>query len=178
MDMISQELLKEILLHYSMNPWGIHGIAHWARVLQNGRRLALKETANLEMVELFAVLHDSQRRTDHRDEAHGLRAAEFAKGIRGNLIDLDDDNFQLLYKACALHTNGQQTDDVTIAVCWDSDRLDLGRVGIYPNPNLLCTNTGKESEMIGWAYQHSLELGIPNLVAGEWHLTPPIGREP
>jgi hypothetical protein len=35
------------------------------------------------------------------------------------------------------HTNGYKHDDITIQSCWDSDRLDLGRVDITPSPDYL-----------------------------------------
>jgi hypothetical protein len=33
--------------------------------------------------------------------------------------------------------------DVTIQTCWDADRLDLGRVGIRPDPARMGTEAGK-----------------------------------
>jgi uncharacterized protein len=39
--------------------------------------------------------------------------------------------------------------------CWDSDRLDLGRVGIKPHPTRLCTDAAKDLEMIRLAYEAS-----------------------
>lgn len=54
--MISNELLQAILKGYVLSPWGIHGLSHWARVLENGRRLAAVNGAILEVVELFARL--------------------------------------------------------------------------------------------------------------------------
>ena len=42
-------------------PWdGDHGIAHWARVLENGLRLAGETGANIEVVRLFAILWDER----------------------------------------------------------------------------------------------------------------------
>ena len=53
-------ILHAILEEYVL-PWdGDHGIAHWARVLENGFRLAEETGANIEVVQLFAILHDSQ----------------------------------------------------------------------------------------------------------------------
>ena len=37
-----------------------------------------------------------------------------------------------------------KTGDPTIDACFDADRLDLGRVGIIPDPGRLATEKGKE----------------------------------
>lgn len=39
---------------------GDHGIAHWARVLENGPRLAGETGVDIEVVQLFVILYDSQ----------------------------------------------------------------------------------------------------------------------
>jgi hypothetical protein len=33
-------LIAAILAQYRLPPFGIHGVTHWGRVLENGRRLA------------------------------------------------------------------------------------------------------------------------------------------
>ena len=85
------KVLKAVLEDYSLPLDGFHGVAHWARVLENGRRLASETGANIEVVSLFAVLHDSRRINEGSDPDHGLRAAEFAAGIRGKVFDLEDE---------------------------------------------------------------------------------------
>ena len=47
-----------------------------------------------------------------------------------------------------LHSDGHTTGDATVLACWDSDRLDLGRVGIRPHPSRLCTVQAKARAMI------------------------------
>ena len=52
---ISQELIRAILGRYTL-PWeGTHGVPHWARVLENGKRLSEVTGAKKDIVELFAV---------------------------------------------------------------------------------------------------------------------------
>jgi len=98
-------ILHAILEEYVL-PWdGDHGIAHWARVLENGLRLAEETGANIEVVQLFALLHDSQRVNEGLDPKHGPRAAVFALEVRGLLFDLPDHEFRLLHRACAGHTH-------------------------------------------------------------------------
>ena len=47
--------------------------------------------------------------------------------------------------------------DATVLTCWDADRLDLGRVGIRPDPKYLCTPAARDPEMLASAYLRSLE---------------------
>ena len=44
--------------------------------------------------------------------------------------------------------------------CWDADRLDLGRVGIRPDPRRLFTAAARSPELLSWAYQRSLRYGL------------------
>lgn len=53
-------VLQSVLAEYDLRWDGIHGVIHWARVLENGLRLAEKTGANVEVVKLFSVLHDSK----------------------------------------------------------------------------------------------------------------------
>ncbi|MDB5339684.1 MAG: hypothetical protein JWN70_5303 [Planctomycetaceae bacterium] len=163
-------LLEKILGDYSLPVNGLHGVAHWARVLENGFRVGRETGADLEIVSLFAVLHDSQRVNEGTDPDHGLRAANFATTLRGGLIDLSDHDFHLLYRACEGHTHERNHPDVTIQTCWDADRLDLGRVGISPHPSRLCTQYAKQSKTIRWADGRASFHVIPDLVRAEWSI--------
>ncbi len=161
-------VLQAILEDYALPLGGDHGVAHWARVLENGRRLAEETGANVEVVSLFAVLHDSKRINEITDPHHGPRAAAFAAELRGSVFDLDDHEFRLLFRACEGHTHERTHPDVTIQTCWDSDRLDLGRVGITPHHSRLCTEVAKRPETIKWADgRASFRVG-PTFVLEEW----------
>ncbi|QEH36192.1 hypothetical protein OJF2_47520 [Aquisphaera giovannonii] len=161
-------ILREVLKDYAL-PWdGDHGVAHWARVLENGERLAKATGADLAVVRLFAVLHDSRRVNEHGDPGHGARGAELARELRGLLFDLDDPRFRLLHRACAGHTDETTHPDVTIRTCWDADRLDLGRVGIEPDPQWLGTDAARDPEMLKWADGRATFGVIPQLVRDEW----------
>ncbi|MEO0415706.1 MAG: hypothetical protein AAF226_12240, partial [Verrucomicrobiota bacterium] len=46
--------------------------------------------------------------------------------------------------ACKWHTDQTHCSDITIGACWDSDRLDLGRVGLIPDSRYLNTILAKE----------------------------------
>jgi len=125
----------------------IHGLAHWERVKENGLFIAQHNGADTAAVEYFSYLHDSQRWNEHEDPQHGPRAALYAQKHR-EIIDLDDDQFGLLQKACSGHTHmlpsGSSSINATLAACWDGDRLDIGRVGIEVDPNFLFSQFAKD----------------------------------
>ncbi|HUG94104.1 MAG TPA: hypothetical protein VML55_24955 [Planctomycetaceae bacterium] len=168
--MIPVRLIHRILADYSLPAGGVHGVAHWARVLENGLRLAERTGARVEVVQLFAVFHDSRRVNEGWDEGHGRRGAEFAAKLRGEFFQLADDDFDLLYAACADHTEGRTEADVTIQTCWDADRLDLGRVGMRPEPLYLCTPAAKDPAMIRWADGRGSMGFVPEIVTSTWGL--------
>jgi uncharacterized protein len=157
---VSNELLATIREQFQLNWNGTHGIAHFMRVRENGLALCAKNGARPHIVELFAFLHDSRRLNENADPDHGKRAAEFAFSLRKSLLNLDDSELSLLITACEFHTSGFPCSDITILTCWDSDRLDLGRVGIMPAPSRLCTEAAKSPGMIKWAYERSIRDGI------------------
>jgi uncharacterized protein len=149
--MPADELIKIILSSYPLSVSGVHGSAHWARVLENGHHLVGLTGADLEVVQLFAILHDSRRTDEGEDYDHGPDAADFARTLRGTHIHLDDDRFELLFEACTNHTNGETEADITVQTCWDADRLDLGRVWIIPDPEKLCTEPARDPKLVAWA---------------------------
>lgn len=166
-------ILEAILRDYPLPIAGHHGVIHWARVWENGRRLTRETGANGDVVDLFAVLHDAKRVNEHDDPDHGLRGAELACELNGKLYELADHDFQLLHRACAGHTHELTHPDPTIQTCWDADRLDLGRVGIMPHPNRLCTATAKRIEVIKWAHERSTSAVVPAVVAKKWGVALP-----
>lgn len=60
------------------------------------------------------------------------------------LKNFSDEEIELLKTACLLHTNVLRTGNLTIDTCFDADRLDLGRVGIKPNPHKMATLKGAD----------------------------------
>jgi len=154
--MIDQPLIKCLRDQFTLDWHGIHGASHWARVRANGLRLAETTGAKTHVVELFSFLHDSKRLNDHHDPEHGHRAATFAETLIGTYFDLEPDDLMLLQAACRGHSDGHVTGDITVLTCWDADRLDLGRVGIKPRADRLCTEAAREPALLEWAYLRSL----------------------
>ncbi len=157
MSVVTASLVASILEDYALPRQGVHGVAHWARVLENGRRLAsLTAGVDLDVIELFAVFHDSRRVNEAIDWGHGRRGGELAQRLRNEHFELEDERFAMLKYACDEHTSGRTDAAPTVQVCWDADRLDLGRAGIQPSPARLCTPEAKDPQVIAWAYQRSL----------------------
>lgn len=167
-------IMQAVLGGYALPIWGDHGVVHWARVLENGLRVAEATGADREVVALFALFHDSRRVNEVRDHGHGLRGGEFAHSLRGRLVHLDDARFDLLFEACRLHTDGHVDGDATLRACWDADRLDLGRVGITPKPHRLCTDAARE--LIAWSHGRAVSGHVPGDVLAGWGVqAPPPG---
>ena len=160
--MITISLIRGILEQYQLSRNGIHGPVHWARVVENGRRLAGVTGASQPVVELFAVFHDACRLNDDFDPAHGSRGAALAAKLRGQCFELGDKEFAALSAACRLHTAGLTEADVTVQTCWDADRLDLGRVGVKPHPKRLCTSAAKDFNLLEWADNRACGGHIPD----------------
>ncbi|MCA8960334.1 MAG: HD domain-containing protein [Planctomycetes bacterium] len=163
-----ESILREVLREYALPWYGDHGLAHWGRVLENGVRLAATTGADLDVVALFAILHDARRVNEHHDPGHGRRGADLARSLRGECFELDDERFSLLVEACSLHTDGQTEGPVTVRTCWDADRLDLGRIGVVPWPERLCTDAGRDPAMIEWAHRRATEGVIAEVVLSLW----------
>jgi uncharacterized protein len=130
-------LISLIRSEFALEWDGIHGANHWARVLHHGKNIGQIRKADLLVVELFGFLHDSCRLNDGRDPKHGERAAEFAYGIHGDFYHLKNSQLDDLCYALKHHSGGEVSVNPTIQTCWDADRLDLGRVGIFPSQQYL-----------------------------------------
>jgi uncharacterized protein len=100
------KLVKEILSQFKINKRGVHGPSHWARVKHHGLIIGEQVGADLEVIKLFAFLHDSQRLSEYRDPEHGLRAAQYAKSLNGKFFDLNTDQMDLLTTAMEGHSEG------------------------------------------------------------------------
>jgi uncharacterized protein len=137
---------------------GYHSVDHWVRVLENGKRLSANTGANLNVVELFALFHDSRRLNEGYDPEHGVRGSMFAREMRGEWFDASEYEMTLLVQACEQHSNGIIEADITVQTCWDADRLDLGRVGTTPDPSYLCTDAAKDPKMIKWAHNRATAI--------------------
>ena len=161
-------LVPHILRNRTLGDSSIHGPAHWARVCRNGLLCAEGTDADLNLIRLFALLHDHRRENDHWDRLHGERASEAIQELQGMYFDLSPERLFCLQKACAGHAHGGTHDDPTIAACWDGDRLDLLRIRRAPSPRYMSTATGRRICMgERWSDLDDAAL-IPVSSWGEW----------
>lgn len=91
-----REIAKAAKSRFVLSLKGIHGLAHWQRVQENGLKLARHSGANKDIVRLFSFLHDCCREDDRSDPDHGPRAAEFVETLRDELIYGDEQEFAKL----------------------------------------------------------------------------------
>lgn len=157
---ITRELMTDILENFRIPNTAFHGPDHWARVRNNGLLLAPHTGADPVVVMLFSVIHDSQRWDDGSDMEHGPRAAEYAIQNHGRLFSATRAQLDALVEACMGHTTGLHVANQTVQTCWDSDRLDIGRVGYEINTHYLGTIAARQPTMI--AYATSASDGRPD----------------
>jgi uncharacterized protein len=147
-----RKVFEEIVAGYPLKLHGVHGIDHWARVLENGRRLAPLTGADPFVVDYFAIFHDARRKNEGHDPDHGKRGGQLARRLhRKRMLDLTGEQLDLLDYACEYHNHGLTEADVTVQTCWDADRLDLGRGWITRDPAKLCTQAACDPELMAWA---------------------------
>jgi uncharacterized protein len=148
-----------VLGRFALPHSSVHGPIHWARVLENGLRLAPLTGGDPVVVVHFAIFHDSCRENDGGDYMHGPRAA---KWIRTLDLGMTAAQQNLLIEACAGHTNAFQSSDATVGTCWDADRLDIGRVGPIVDPDYLSTRAAKDPDLRAWAQERASCGQVPD----------------
>lgn len=137
-------LQSHLISGFRLDSFSAHDQDHWRRVELYGIYLAPMSGADLEIVRLFAWLHDSQRESEGHDPLHGERAESVARSLCGNYFQLSADRLELLALACRDHEKGRTSPDPTVGVCWDADRLDLDRVGKTTDPDYLSSLAARE----------------------------------
>lgn len=153
--LINTNLIELIRSEYRLDWKNVHGFNHWFRVRENGLFLAERTDADIEIIELFAFFHDLKRENDGWDPEHGARAANYIEQINGTVLGLKPARLDLLTEACRYHNHGVVHGPLTVRICYDADRLDLGRVAIIPDPARMCTDKAKERDVIDWALERS-----------------------
>lgn len=129
-----------------------HGADHWLRVERNAMSLVICGLldADILVCRAFALIHDCKREEDGYDEEHGRRSGMMVRAIENMNLPwwgLNHRQTMELAFACEEHTVARNTPGhgytLTQQVCFDADRLDLGRVGLWPDPEYLFTHRAK-----------------------------------
>jgi uncharacterized protein len=158
--MIHSSIVQAAKAKFELDMRGIHGPSHWGRVAWHGRQLAQMMHEPPLMPALFGLLHDSCRSNEDDDAEHGARAENFVIELSHQREwPLDGPRTRLLRQACRDHSEGFTTGPTLVKICWDADRLDLGRVGITPDPRKLCTEAAKDQVRRDMAFAWS--RGVP-----------------
>ncbi|MFA5420716.1 MAG: hypothetical protein WC280_01665 [Patescibacteria group bacterium] len=131
----------------------LHKIDHWERVEKYGLMISDVCKADKKVVSLFAYLHDARRINDSHDPEHGARAADLlTELLKAKIIELKNKQKNQLIEALTWHSFvSANSKDVTVQTCWDSDRLDLWRAQIEPDPKMMFTLFGSSKYMINFA---------------------------
>ena len=69
----------------------IHGPNHWESVEKNGLEIGELVGADIAVVKLFAIYHDSCRLNDYDDAQHGPRASDMLLQEHNNLFSIEED---------------------------------------------------------------------------------------
>ena len=148
------KIQKVVEGQFKLDLFSDHGVHHWKRVEKIGLYLSKDMNVDEEVIKLFALLHDSKRENELVDPEHGSRAGIYAKELyKRKFLPITEEQLYELVFACTNHSNSESvTDNLTINICWDSDRLDLWRVGITPDPKYLKTEAAKNNEALTYSY--------------------------
>jgi len=142
---INEDLVRDVLARKHDIEFSVHGLTHWQRVERNGLFIASHEGGDQQGVSRFSLFHDSQRVNDFEDPEHGARGASLAEEFYASgRLSITEEQMQLLQFACSHHTDTIHHDDITVCCCWDADRLDLTRIGVLPDPEMLNTLSAKQ----------------------------------
>jgi uncharacterized protein len=132
-----------VISQFPLHPrWSPHAPDHWDRVERYGLFLCRNIDADLKVVRLFSLFHDSRRLEEGEDPGHGTRAAELVQELCGAVFDLEPGQLEMLLLACRDHEHGKTSLNLTVGACWDADRLDLDRVGMVTEPRYMSTGPG------------------------------------
>ena len=147
--MFNKTLFELVKNNFKLDLYGVHGIYHWQRVYKNTQILSTYYKINSPVFELFALFHDSKRENEYSDIHHGVRASEFVeKLIKEKKIILDENDKNRLLYAISNHTITDEENslfnDLIVKICFDADRLDLGRVGVEPEEKYMMTDFAKK----------------------------------
>ena len=121
--------------YYRENDWA-HGRSHIERVIRSAVEIGKQEGADIEVIELAAILHDIFSREETHSKIKGFRheieAAKVSRGILGKL-GISDATIEAVAHCIEAHRKRASSEPQTIeAKClFDADKLDcIGAIGV------------------------------------------------
>lgn len=125
----------------------LHGLDHWFRVWKTALLLSAGDRGvDMEVVAMYCLFHDAMRLNDGDDPSHGARGFRLWEQYKQRDTHIDrifsHRQEEILMEACVEHSEGHRSTDPTIAICWDADRLDLHRKGLWPDARFMSTQEG------------------------------------
>lgn len=130
----------------------LHGDKHWRAVAAAGIEIAGNNFEQRAVALAFGMIHDCQRLNDDWDPEHGLRAASWASRSQQLAGLIGKEGRNLVSQACLDHENGFTSNDETIGLCWDADRINLWRVGVCPDQRFFSVLSGSAFEQMSVKY--------------------------
>ncbi len=134
MNKIINEIIQEALTFFH-NSKGSHNWEHTERVMKLAYHIGQKENADLQVIQIAAILHDIGRETQdksHGKICHAEEGARLAKGILGkyNLTNNQKTNIIHCIESHRFRNN-HQPQTIEAKILYDADKLDaIGAVGI------------------------------------------------
>jgi uncharacterized protein len=135
-DSIRAKLWETADSHYSKRDWA-HGRSHIERVLRTALEIGKREGADLEIIELSAILHDifayEEKRSGVEGFRHEIEASKEARNILKTL-GLADKTVDAVCHCIESHrkrTGRIQPQTIEAKCLFDADKLDcIGAIGI------------------------------------------------
>lgn len=163
-NVIPKNILKEILNEYQLDLLnGMNGLNHWSRIIENAFLLSEYNKANKKVLVAFAFFHKIKRNNEEQDTNEGYKGAQLLRYYE-NELGLNEEEFDQAYFACVNFNEFKTHDNLTIATCWDAERLDLMRTGLYPREDDLQSTYAKNAGTITWAVRRALNNHISDWV--------------
>jgi uncharacterized protein len=155
-NIIPKKIIKEILTEFPLNiRESFDGINHIARVIENGIILSEINRSKLNVIIVYAFFHNIKKKSNEQDKNHAERSANFLRNYEKEL-NITEEEFDMVYEACKNHSDELFNENKNIADCWDADRLDIMRKGLYPNKEKMNSSAAKNPGIITWAMKRSL----------------------
>lgn len=163
-EVIPKEIIKNICDNYKLDlSTSLHGINHWARVLENGIILSEYNGANKKVIIAFSFFHSALRDNEEHDPEEGIKGATLLNYYEEEL-NMTEEEINKASIACKEFVYKNKNEDKDIFTCFDSQNLDSMRSGLYPDKKDMHTEAAKNIGIITWAMKRGMNNHISDWV--------------